>query len=333
MFIIHDYALAVVFCFITMLCWGSWANTQKIAGKNWRFELFYWDYVIGVVLFSLFSALTLGSFGHEGRGFMADLKQADSDNILKAIIGGIIFNAANILLSAAIAIAGMSVAFPVGIGIALILGVIVNYINAPQGNPVYIIIGVVFIMAAIITNAIAYRKTNRNEKVVSVKGLVISLFAGLLMSLFYRFIASSMDLSNFENPAAGKMTPYTAVFIFSLGILLSNFIFNTILIYKPFQGEPTNYSSYFKGRSGTHLTGVLGGIIWGVGNSFNLIAAGKAGAAISYGLGQGATMIAAFWGVFIWKEFKQKGANVNGLIMAMFVLFAAGLGMLIFSGT
>jgi len=142
-----------------------------------------------------------------------------------------------------------------------------------------------------------------------------------------------MDLSNFENPAAGKMTPYTAVFIFSLGILLSNFIFNTILIYKPFQGEPTNYSSYFKGRFGTHLTGVLGGIIWGVGNSFNLIAAGKAGAAISYGLGQGATMIAAFWGVFIWKEFKQKGANVNGLIMAMFVLFAAGLGMLIFSGT
>ena len=332
MFIIHDYALAVVFCFITMLCWGSWANTQKIAGKNWRFELFYWDYVIGVVLFSLFSALTLGSFGREGRSFMTDLKQADSDNILKAIIGGIIFNAANILLSAAIAIAGMSVAFPVGIGIALILGVIINYINAPQGNPVYIIIGVVFNMAAIITNANAYRKTNRNEKNVSVKGLVISVIAGLLMSLFYRFIASSMDLSNFENPAAGKMTPYTAVFIFSIGILLSNFIFNSILIYKPFQGEPTNYSSYFKGRFGTHLTGVLGGIIWGVGNSFNLIAAGKAGAAISYGLGQGATMVAAFWGVFIWKEFKQKGTNVNNLITAMFLLFIAGLGMLIYSG-
>src|ERR1700761_1000284 len=134
MFIIHSYGLAVVFCFITMLCWGSWANTQKIAGKNWRFELFYWDYVIGVVLLSLFSALTLGSYGQEGRGFMADLKQADSGNILKAIIGGIVFNAANILLSAAIAIAGMSVAFPVGIGIALILGVVVNYVTAPQGN-------------------------------------------------------------------------------------------------------------------------------------------------------------------------------------------------------
>lgn len=333
MFIIHNYSLAVLFCFITMLCWGSWANTQKIAGKNWRFELFYWDYVIGVVLLSLFSALTLGSYGNEGRGFIADLKQADSSNIIKAITGGIIFNAANILLSAAISIAGMSVAFPVGIGIALILGVIINYITAPQGNVSYIIIGVVLIMAAIITNAIAYHKTNKGEKGVSLKGLFISILAGLLMSLFYRFIASSMDLANFEHPAIGKMTPYTAVFIFSLGILLSNFVFNSILIYKPFQGTPTSYGAYFKGKFTTHLTGIFGGIIWGIGNSFNLIAAGKAGAAISYGLGQGATMIAAFWGVFIWKEFKQKGENVNGLITAMFLLFIAGLAVLIYSGT
>jgi len=122
------------------------------------------------------------------------------------------------------------------------------------------------------------------------------------------------------------------VFFFSLGILASNFVFNSILIYKPFQGAPTNYSSYFKGKFPTHLTGIFGGIIWGIGNSFNLIAAGKAGAAISYGLGQGATMVAAFWGVFIWKEFKQKGGGTNGLIAAMFFLFIAGLGLLIYSG-
>ncbi len=332
MFIIQDYSLAVVFCVITMLCWGSWANTQKIAGKNWRFELFYWDYVIGVVLFSLFSALTLGSFGHQGRSFMVDLKQADSSNIMKAILGGIIFNAANILLSAAISIAGMSVAFPVGIGIALILGVVINYINAPQGNLQLIIAGVVLIMAAIITNAIAYRKINKNDSKLSLKGLLISILAGLLMSLFYRFIASSMDLSNFENPAAGKMTPYTAVFIFSIGILLSNFIFNSILIYKPFNGSPTNYSTYFKNKFSIHLTGILGGLIWGIGNSFNLIAAGKAGPAISYGLGQGATMVAAFWGVFIWKEFKQGEKSTNSLISLMFLLFIAGLGLLIYAG-
>jgi glucose uptake protein len=332
MFIIHSYGLAVSFCFITMLCWGSWANTQKIAGKNWRFELFYWDYVIGVVLLSLFSALTLGSYGHEGRSFMADLKQADTDNIIKALVGGIIFNAANILLSAAIAIAGMAVAFPVGIGIALILGVVVNYITAPQGNIQLIVAGIILIMAAIITNAVAYHKTNKAEQKVSVKGLLIAVLAGLLMSLFYRFIASSMDLSNFEQPAVGKMTPYTAVFIFSLGILLSNFIFNSILIYKPFQGQPTSYSAYFKGNFPLHLTGILGGIIWGIGNSLNLIAAGKAGPAISYGLGQGATMVAAFWGVFIWKEFKGKGAGTERLITAMFLLFIAGLALLIYSG-
>jgi len=332
MFIISTYPVAVIFCIITMLCWGSWANTQKIAGKNWRFELFYWDYVIGVVLFSLFSALTLGSYGHGGRSFLADLKQADSDNIIKAIIGGIIFNAANILLSAAISIAGMAVAFPVGIGIALILGVVINYITAPQGNLEFIVIGIILIMAAIIANAIAYKKASKNEKKLSVKGLLISVLAGLLMSLFYRFIASSMDLSNFESPAIGKMTPYTAVFIFSLGILISNFVFNSILIYKPFEGAPTSYTAWFKGKFSLHLTGILGGVIWGIGNSFNLIAAGKAGPAISYGLGQGATMVAALWGVFIWKEFKQKGAGTGGLITAMFLLFIAGLGMLIYSG-
>ncbi|MDB5091390.1 MAG: multidrug transporter permease [Mucilaginibacter sp.] len=332
MFIISTYPVAVIFCIITMICWGSWANTQKIAGKNWRFELFYWDYVIGVVLFSLLSAFTLGSYGHGGRSFLADLKQADSDNIIKAIIGGVIFNAANILLSAAISIAGMAVAFPVGIGIALILGVIINYMTAPQGNLQYIIIGIVLIMAAIIVNAIAYQKSQKNEKKLSFKGLLISVLAGLLMSLFYRFIASSMDLSNFEQPAAFKMTPYTAVFVFSLGIFVSNFFFNSILIYKPFEGAPTSYAAWFKGKLSLHLTGILGGVIWGIGNSFNLIAAGKAGPAISYGLGQGATMVAALWGVFIWKEFKQKGESTGGLITAMFVLFIGGLGMLIYSG-
>ena len=134
MFILENYTAAVLFCIITMLCWGSWANTQKLAGKTWRFELFYWDYVIGILLFSLVMALTLGSNGDKGRSFFADLQQADFSNIVSAFIGGIIFNAGNILLCAAIAIAGMAVAFPVGIGIALVLGVIVNYVAAPKGN-------------------------------------------------------------------------------------------------------------------------------------------------------------------------------------------------------
>jgi glucose uptake protein len=289
MFIVHTYTLAVIFCVVTMLCWGSWANTQKLAGKTLRFELFYWDYVIGILLFSLLSALTFGSIGGEGRGFLADIRQASATNMASALLGGVIFNAANILFSAAISIAGMAVAFPVGIGLPLILGVLVNYFADQKGDPLLLFLGVAFITLAIILNALAYLRTRSGEKKVSVKGIMIALMAGLLMSFFYRFIAASMDLQNFVRPAAGKMTPYTAVFIFSAGILLSNFLFNTLMMKKPVEGPPVTYSQYFSNRFSVHLVGVLGGLIWGLGNSMNLIAAGKAGPAISYGLGQGAT--------------------------------------------
>jgi len=333
MFIVPSYGVAIFFCIITMLCWGSWANTQKLAEKTWRFELFYWDYVIGIVLFSIISALTLGSIGEQGRSFMDDLKQADTANIGSAFLGGIIFNAANILFSAAIALAGMAVAFPIAIGLALVLGVIVNYTASQKGDPTYLFLGVALVMIAIIINTIAYRRISNANQKVSTKGIIISLIAGLLMSFFYRFIAASMDLENFEQPAVGKMTPYTAVFIFSLGILASNFIFNTILMKKPFEGSAVSYSDYFKGKFKTHMVGVLGGLIWGIGNSFNLIAAGKAGAAISYGLGQGATLIAAMWGVFVWKEFKQSPSGTDGFVTAMFLFFIVGLGLIIYAGS
>jgi len=332
MFIVSNYGIAILFCVITMLCWGSWANTQKLAEKTWRFELFYWDYVIGILLFSIFSAFTLGSFGNEGRSFMDDLAQADVTNIGRAFLGGIIFNAANILLSAAIAIAGMAVAFPIGIGLALVLGVLVNYAGEQKGDPVFIFLGVALVAVAIVLNAMAYSRTAASAKKVSSKGILLSLVAGVLMSFFYRFIAASMDLNDFVHPAAGKMTPYTAVFIFSAGIFASNFLFNTLLMNKPFEGQPTNYSAYFNGRFSTHMVGVLGGLIWGLGNSLNLIAAGKAGAAISYGLGQGATLVAALWGVFIWKEFKNAPKGTNGLITAMFLFFIIGLAFLIYAG-
>ncbi|MEJ7694068.1 GRP family sugar transporter [Daejeonella sp.] len=332
MFIIENYSLAIVFCIITMICWGSWANTQKLASKTWRFELFYWDYVIGILIFSIISALTLGSIGTQGRTFISDLKQADVSNIGSALLGGIIFNAANILFSAAIAIAGMSVAFPIAIGLALVLGVFVNYSASQPGDPLLLFGGVAMVVIAVIINAVAYKRKTGADQKVSGKGLMLSLVAGLLMSFFYRFIAASMDMNDFISPAAGKMTPYTAVFVFSVGIFLSNFIFNTILIKKPFVGEPTSYAAYFKGGFDAHFTGILGGMIWGLGNSFNLIAAGKAGPAISYGLGQGATLVAALWGVFVWKEFKDSPAGTNRLLTGMFLFFIGGLALIILSG-
>ncbi len=331
MFIVQSYPTAIVFCIITMVCWGSWANTQKLASKNWRFELFYWDYVLGILLFSIISAFTLGSNGNQGRSFLNDLSQASFGNLLSALIGGIIFNAANILFSAAISIAGMAVAFPVAIGIALVLGVLLNYFALQQGNPIFLFLGVGCVIIAILLNAAAFKKADKAANKVSSKGVVLSIIAGVLMSFFYRFIAGAMDLENFASPAVGKMTPYTAVFIFSVGILLSNFLFNTILMRKPFSGPPATYADYFKGNFKTHLTGVLGGLIWGLGNSLNLVAAGKAGPAISYGLGQGATLIAALWGILIWKEFKNAPKGTNTLLGSMLLAYLVGLTLIVFA--
>lgn len=331
MFIVENYTLAVVFCLVTMLCWGSWANTQKLVQGNWRYELFYWDYVIGIVLFSLAGAFTLGSMGEAGRSFLVDLGQADSDNLISAFIGGIVFNMANLALTAAIANAGMAVAFPVGIGIALVLGVVQNYFLFERGDPVLLFSGVAMVTLAILLNAAAYSKS-KGAGGASVKWIVISVIAGVLMSSFYRFVAAGMDLENFVAPASGKMTPYTAFVIFASGIFASNFIFNTLMMKRPLDGPPLRYSDYFKGKFSLHWVGVLGGCIWALGNLFNLIAAGKAGPAISYGLGQGATLVAALWGVVVWKEFKGASRQVTGLVVAMFIFFVAGLGTIILAG-
>lgn len=328
MFVLESYAWAVVFCVTTMFCWGSWANTQKLAKKGWRFELFYWDYTIGVLLLTLILAHTLGMHGSAGRPFIEDLHQASNASALSALVGGAIFNLANILLVAAIDIAGMSVAFPVGIGIALVLGVVVNYVEHPLGNATLLFAGVVLVVLAIVLDAIAYRRIPGTAAGVSAKGLILSVACGILMGFFYRFVAASM-YPDFTRPEPGKMGPYAAVFVFAVGIFLSNFIINTIVMKKPFVGTPVGYGDYFRGSLGTHLTGVLGGIIWGVGMSFSIIASGRAGFAISYGLGQGATMVAALWGVFVWKEFRTAPARTSRLIAAMFGCFLVGLALII----
>ena len=332
MFIVGNYLLAVVFCFITMLCWGSWGNTQKMAAKSWRYELFYWDYVIGMVLFALLIAFTMGSFGTEGRPFLEDVAQVSAKNFGSIILGGVIFNASNILLSASTSIAGLAVAFPLGVGISLVLGTIINYIGAPKGDPMTLFIGVALIVVAIVCNGIASGKLQKDKKEGANKGIVLAVVAGTLIAFFYRFVAASMDLDNFAAPAVGKATPYTAIVIFSIGVLLSNFVFNTFVMKKPFVGEPVSYRDYFKGNAKTHLVGVLGGAIWCLGTAFSYIASGKAGAAVSYALGQGAPMIAAIWGVFIWKEFKGASKGVYGLLGVMFLLFVAGLAFIIVSG-
>lgn len=351
MFLLESYPIAVLFCVITMLCWGSWGNTQKAAGKTWRFELFYWDYVLGVLLMSLIFAFTLGSHGEWGRGFCADLSQASPQSLGWAFAGGVVFNIANIMLVAAIAIAGMSVAFPVGIGLALVLGVILNYLADQSGNAALLFGGVALVTVAILLNARAYGQLPQDEEnsggASKKKGLILAILCGVLMSLFYYFVASSLakvevsgtllDLTaaNMQKDGAilqaGKLTPYTANVIFALGVFVSSFLVLPFLMAKPVVGTPVALSEYFRGSCQEHAWGIVGGCIWAVGMSLNVIAAGVASPAVSYGLGQGATLIAAIWGVFIWREFKAAPQSTGKILAAMFLCFLIGLTLIIWT--
>ena len=312
MYYCSDYILAVVLCVVTMFCWGSWGNTQKLAGKTWRYELFYWDYVIGILLFSLGMGLTMGSCGaHAEWGFLANLKASFGKTWLYPLASGVLFNLSNILLSAAIAVAGMSVAFPVGVGLALVGGTLFNYLQDGKGDPLLLWGGLALIVVSILCNALAFKAKARNaagaaqDPAATRKGLVLATCAGLLMMWFSPLVNRVVDMG-FANaaPEAGKMTPYTAFFVFTLGVFASNFVFNTIMMKKPVSGEPVNISAWFKGNPLVHFVGILGGCIWATGTLLSFVTAGTAGAAIAYALGQGATLVSALWGILVWREFK-----------------------------
>lgn len=333
MITVSSYPIAVLMCVVTMICWGSWGNTQKLASKEWKFQLFYWDYTIGILIFSTLLAFTMGSFGSDGRSFLPDLAQAQGKWLLSPLVGGVIFNLSNILLVIAIDIAGLAVAFPVGIGLALVLGVITTYMVKPEGDPVMLALGVAFVVVAIILDALAFKRLG--AKGATAKGIIISAAAGILMGFFYSFVANAMGKTSVENGVsvleAGKLSPYSAMVIFAAGIFISNFVFNTIAMRFPVdKSAPVSYGDYFRlGTPRLHAIGVLGGAIWCLGTSLSFISADAAGAALAYGLGQGATMISAFWGVFVWKEFRGAPKGTNALLALMFLFFLAGLGVII----
>ena len=327
MFLIDSYAAAIVLCIITMFCWGSWPNTQKLTSRGWRFELFYWDYIIGILLFNTLFALTMGNYGHTGRSFFHDLSFIQVENVYHAMLSGTLFNLANILFVAAITYAGMAVAFPVGGGLALTIGVIVNYMAAPEKNAMAIFSGVSLILAAMICSGLSYRYKSNKDFKISPKGIVLAIVAGILFGFFYRFLAKSIA-GNFENPETTRFTPYTALVFFALGALASNFLFNTLLMRYPLQGAPVNLKNYTQGKMKDHWLGIAGGMIWGMGLSFNILSSGQVGYAISFGLSQGNAMIAAIWGVFLWKEFSHSDGRTKIILSLMFSFYIAGIVVL-----
>ncbi|MDA3865868.1 MAG: GRP family sugar transporter [Salinivirgaceae bacterium] len=328
MYLIESNTTAIIFSILSMLCWGSWVNSQKIAAKSWRFELFYWDYNLGLLFAAIIFAFTLGNLPNSVGSFPQNLADASWANIAYCIVGGIIFNISNILMVMAVAVAGMAVAVPVTVGIALVLGVIINYFGAPSGNPVWIFTGVFFVVISILFNAMAYKSKAEKANSKTTRGLLLAISSGLLMSLFYRFVARTMP-EDFTQIQIGQLSPYTAVFIFIVGVLLSNVVLNTLIMRKPIEGAPVKYRDYFSGNIKNHMAGIIGGIIWCAGMMTNILGGAKAGFAISYGLGQGATIIAALWGIFIWKEFKGAPQKSNVYLALMMVLFAIGVVFLI----
>lgn len=316
----EHYAVVLAFMILSMCCWGSWANTVKLV-PGYRFQLFYWDYVIGLFVGALGWAVTLGSFGSTGRSFTADFLHASPESILFGVIGGIIFNVANLLLVAAIDIAGLAVAFPVGIGIALVVGAVSSYLVSPTGNVFLLFGGIALVLAAIVCDAIAYRE--REKTALSRRGVIISVISGLLMGSFYPFVAKAMS-------GEGASGPYAISVYFVIGVAICCVPVNFLLMRRPLDGKPpVAVSGYTRALTRWHIWGIVGGIIWCTGAVFNFVAsqAHVVGPAVSYSIGQGATMISAAWGVFVWREFASASSRAKTFLVWMFVLFLSGLSL------
>ncbi len=336
MIAIHSYAVAVLLCVVTMICWGSWANTQKLAARSWRFELFYWDFVLGLALTSLLAALTLGSFGSTGRPFLTDLAQADPASIGWALLGGTVWNLGNLLLVAAIAVAGMAIGFPIGGGIAWVLGIVFSFLLVilegahNPGNTRMLFAGVAVIAIAILLSMRAYSRLAGAVKKTGAKGILLSVAAGVLIAFFYSLTVKSIDPA-FVAGGSGRLMPLTAAFFFTMGAFLTTFLFNPFFMRYPVEGSPARGADYFKGGIATHLTGVLGGAIWAFGITSSFIAVGAAGPAVSYALSNAAPVVAILWGALVWREFKDAPRGTNRLLVTMFLCYLTGLVLITWS--
>jgi glucose uptake protein len=318
MFTPQTFPLALLMMITSAICWGSWANTYK-GVKNYRFELFYWDYAIGIFLMALILGHTMGATSHDAASLPNNIHAASTSNVVYALVGGAIFNLANLLLVAAIDMAGLAVAFPISIGIALVVGTLLSYALQPKGNALLLALGVTCALVAVILDGKAYGSLGRAEKSVSRKSVIVCIVSGVLMGLWAPFLTRAMT----SEP--GTLGPYSAVVFLTLGALLSCFIWNLYFMKHPLVGEPVSFSGFFRGPASGHMLGILGGLIWGTGTVFNMVAASLTGVAISYAVGQSAPMVAAVWGVFVWKEFAGAGSRAKMYLAGMFVFYCLAI--------
>jgi len=316
-FVPGSFAVALFMVIISAVCWGSWANTYK-GTKNYRFELFYWDYAVGIFLMSLILAHVMGNRSGDPASIVNNIHSADASNVIWALVGGAIFNVANLLLVAGIDMAGLAVAFPVSIGIALVVGVVLSYALQPKGNGWLLALGVVAAVLAVVMDGKAYAGLGEQGRVVSKKSLVVCIISGILMGSFAPFVTRALT-------AGQALGPYSIGVFFTLGALLCCFVANVYLMKKPLVGTPVAFRDFFSARPMDHMLGVLGGCIWGLGTVFNFVAASFTGVAISYAIGQSAPMVAALWGLFVWKEFSGAGTKPKAYLALMFAFYIVAI--------
>ena len=343
------YLAALILSIVTMLCWGSWANTTKMTGSKWRFELFYYDYSLGVLLCAVVAAVTFGSYGGgDGITFLDNLTIVGRRQLFWVVVGGLVFNVANMLLVAAISVGGMAVAFPIGIGLAVVIGTAWSYTIHPTGNAGMLFGGVGILILAILIAAAAYRGLLMQREIEELqraaqqgvkgrkpvrqpkwKAIVLSLVSGVFMGSFYPLV----EWGRFGDI---EMGPYPIGFVFAIAVFLSTPVVNLFFLNLPVEGEPIAFSAYFRGTGRQHCYGVLGGFVWATGTICNFLSASSPpeihlGPAASYALGQGATLISTLWGLLIWKEFRGAPDRSRTLIYATIPIYAIALGLIAMS--
>ncbi len=339
------YTGVLILLIVGMIGWGLWANLFKAAGSKWRFELFYFDFAIGVFLAATIIALTAGSLGFDGFSFRDDLQLAGKRQEVFAFAAGVVFNLGNMLLLAGVSVAGMSVAFPAGMGCGLVVAALWNWSLNAAGNLSLLLIGALALAAAVVFDVLAFKtltalrlkaqaeKAQAEGTVVkprrrksSLKGVILSLAGGVMLGSFY-------PLVQLGSAGENGLGPYSSGFLFSVGILFSTFVFNLFFMNLPVQGKPIEIAEYFRATLRRHALGIAGGIVWYAGLIAILLrgrveGAAQPGAPVSYAIQQSAILIAALCGLFLWGEFNGADFSVKVRLGLMFVLLAAGISAL-----
>ena len=317
MFIPHSTETALLLIVVSMLCWASWPNLLR-ALPQWRLEFFYVDYTLGFLLTVLLIGATAGSAGGFGLDFLDRFATAGMREAGLALLAGFLWNTGNIFLLNSIMIAGLAVAFTIGAVLAIMLGVGISYWAQPIGHPGWLLAGSVVLIVAACANAQAYRKLGGVSSRHKSLGIALALAAGVLVGVFPPFIAGAIT-------GPGALDSYVVSIYFMLGAAIATLIGMPILVARPFIGEPGSMKGYLQGRTSWHVMGLLAGAIWCIGTVANFVSAGLVGVAISWGIGSGAPMVGALWGILLWKEFKGADTYSRTLITVSLVLYTTGV--------